>query len=38
VAVIAAAGLRLVQLDRFDLRAMPRLARPHVLGGAERGP
>ena len=37
VAAIAAAGLRLVQLDRFDLKAMPLLARPHVLGVAERG-
>jgi ubiquinone/menaquinone biosynthesis C-methylase UbiE len=38
VAAITAAGLRLVQLDRFDLQAMPPLARPHVLGMAERGP
>jgi hypothetical protein len=38
VATINAAGLRLVQLDRFDLQAMPPLARPHVLGLAERGP
>jgi SAM-dependent methyltransferase len=37
VAAIGAAGLRLVQLDRFDLKAMPPLARPHVLGVAERG-
>jgi ubiquinone/menaquinone biosynthesis C-methylase UbiE len=37
VAAITAAGLRLVQLDRFDLQAMPPLARPHVLGVAERG-
>ena len=37
VAAIAAAGLRLVQVDRFDLPAMPPLARPHVLGVAERG-
>jgi ubiquinone/menaquinone biosynthesis C-methylase UbiE len=37
VAAITAAGLRLVQLDRFDLKAMPPLARPHVLGVAERG-
>jgi ubiquinone/menaquinone biosynthesis C-methylase UbiE len=37
VAAIAAAGLRLVALDRFDLAAMPALARPHVLGVAERG-
>jgi SAM-dependent methyltransferase len=38
VAAITAAGLRLVQLDRFDLPAMPSLARPHVLGVAERRP
>jgi ubiquinone/menaquinone biosynthesis C-methylase UbiE len=38
VAAVTAAGLRVVQLDRFDLRAMPALARPHVLGVAERGP
>jgi ubiquinone/menaquinone biosynthesis C-methylase UbiE len=38
VAAITAAGLRLVALDRFDLAAMPALARPHVLGVAERGP
>jgi ubiquinone/menaquinone biosynthesis C-methylase UbiE len=38
VAAITAAGLRLVQLDRFDLPAMPPLARPHVLGVAERRP
>jgi SAM-dependent methyltransferase len=38
VAAIAAAGLRLVALDRFDLRAMPPLARPHVLGVAQREP
>jgi ubiquinone/menaquinone biosynthesis C-methylase UbiE len=37
VAAIGAAGLRLVALDRFDLQAMPALARPHVLGTAERG-
>ena len=37
VAAITAAGLRLVQLDRFDLQAMPPLARPHVLGVAEWG-
>jgi SAM-dependent methyltransferase len=36
VAAITAAGLRVVQLDRFDLQAMPPLARPHVLGVAER--
>jgi ubiquinone/menaquinone biosynthesis C-methylase UbiE len=38
VAAITAAGLRLVQLDRFDLQAMPPPARPHVLGVAEQGP
>ena len=38
VAAIGAAGLRLVRLDRFDLPSMPPLARPHVLGVAERGP
>jgi ubiquinone/menaquinone biosynthesis C-methylase UbiE len=38
VAAITAAGLRVVQLDRFDLQAMPVLARPHVLGVAEREP
>jgi ubiquinone/menaquinone biosynthesis C-methylase UbiE len=38
VATITAAGLRLVALDRFDLRAMPPPARPHVLGVADRGP
>jgi ubiquinone/menaquinone biosynthesis C-methylase UbiE len=37
VAAITAAGLQVVQLDRFDLQAMPPLARPHVLGAAERG-
>jgi SAM-dependent methyltransferase len=37
VAAIAAAGLQVVQLDRFDLQAMPPLARPHVLGVADRG-
>jgi ubiquinone/menaquinone biosynthesis C-methylase UbiE len=36
VAAIAAVGLRVVALDRFDLQAMPPLARPHVLGVAER--
>jgi ubiquinone/menaquinone biosynthesis C-methylase UbiE len=36
VAAIAAAGLRVIQLDRFDLPTMPPLARPHVLGAAER--
>jgi ubiquinone/menaquinone biosynthesis C-methylase UbiE len=38
VAAITAARLRVVQLDRFDLGAMPPLARPHVLGVAEREP
>ena len=38
VAAIGAAGLQIVQLDRFDLAAMPALARPHVLGVAERKP
>jgi ubiquinone/menaquinone biosynthesis C-methylase UbiE len=38
VAAITAAGLQVVQLDRFDLPAMPPLARPHVLGVAERRP
>jgi methionine synthase II (cobalamin-independent) len=37
VAAITAAGLKVIQLDRFDLQAMPPLARPHVLGVAERG-
>jgi ubiquinone/menaquinone biosynthesis C-methylase UbiE len=36
VAAVTAAGLQLVQLDRFDLQTMPPLARPHVLGVAER--
>jgi ubiquinone/menaquinone biosynthesis C-methylase UbiE len=36
VAAIAAAGLQVVQVDRFDLQAMPVLARPHVIGVAER--
>jgi ubiquinone/menaquinone biosynthesis C-methylase UbiE len=36
VAAVTAAGLRVVQLERFDLQAMPPLARPHVLGVAER--
>jgi ubiquinone/menaquinone biosynthesis C-methylase UbiE len=35
VAAIGAAGLQVVQLDRFDLQATPALARPHVLGVAE---
>jgi SAM-dependent methyltransferase len=38
VAAITAAGLQVVQLDRFDLQAMPPLARPHVLGVAKWGP
>jgi SAM-dependent methyltransferase len=38
VAAITAAGLQMVQLDRFDLPAMPPPARPHVLGVAEREP
>ena len=38
VAAVTAAGLRLVGLERFDLQAMPPLARPHVLGVAEWGP
>jgi hypothetical protein len=38
VAAITAAGLQVVQLDRFDLQAMPPLARPHVLEEAERRP
>ena len=37
VAAITAAGLQVVQLDRFDLPVMPPLTRPHVLGVAERG-
>jgi SAM-dependent methyltransferase len=36
VAAITAAGLRVVELDRFDLQAMPPPARPHVLGVAQR--
>jgi ubiquinone/menaquinone biosynthesis C-methylase UbiE len=36
VAAITAAGLEVVQLDRFDLPAMPALARPHVLGVARQ--
>jgi ubiquinone/menaquinone biosynthesis C-methylase UbiE len=36
VAAITAAGLRVVELDRFDVQAMPPLVRPHVLGVAER--
>jgi ubiquinone/menaquinone biosynthesis C-methylase UbiE len=37
VAAITAAGLHIVALDRFELPAMPALARSHVLGVAERG-
>jgi ubiquinone/menaquinone biosynthesis C-methylase UbiE len=36
VADITAAGFRVVALERFELQAMPALARPHVLGIAER--
>jgi ubiquinone/menaquinone biosynthesis C-methylase UbiE len=36
VAAITTAGLHMVELDRFDLQAMPALVRPHVLGVAER--
>ncbi len=36
VAAIVAAGLEVVRLDRFDLPAMPALARPHVLGVAQQ--
>ena len=32
MAAITAAGLHVVQPDRFDLPAMPALARPHALG------
>jgi SAM-dependent methyltransferase len=38
VAAIAAAGFRVVELDRFDFQIMPPLVRPHVLGVAERPP
>jgi ubiquinone/menaquinone biosynthesis C-methylase UbiE len=38
VAAITAAGLRVVALDRFEMQAMPALARPHVLGVAQRPP
>jgi len=38
VAAITAAGLQVVELHRFDLQAMPRLARPHALGVAQRLP
>ena len=36
VAAIAAAGFRVLELDRFDFQIMPPLVRPHVLGVAER--
>jgi SAM-dependent methyltransferase len=36
VAAIAAAGFHLLELDRFDFQIMPPLARPHVLGVAQR--
>jgi ubiquinone/menaquinone biosynthesis C-methylase UbiE len=36
VAAITIAGLRAVELERFDLQAMPALVRPHVLGVAHR--
>jgi hypothetical protein len=36
VAAITATGLRVVELDRFDLQAMPPLVPPHVFGVAER--
>jgi SAM-dependent methyltransferase len=36
VAAITAAGLDVVELDRFDLQAMPPPVRPHVLGVAQR--
>jgi hypothetical protein len=36
VAAITTAGLQVVELDRFDLQAMPPLARPHVLGVAQQ--
>jgi ubiquinone/menaquinone biosynthesis C-methylase UbiE len=35
-AAITAAGFRVVELDRFDLQAMPPLVRPHLLGVAQR--
>jgi SAM-dependent methyltransferase len=38
VAAIGAAGLQVVELDRLDVKAMPPLARAHVLGVAERKP
>ncbi len=36
MAAIAAAGFRMLELDRFDFQIMPPLVRPHVLGVAER--
>jgi hypothetical protein len=36
VAAITAARLDVVELDRFDLQAMPAPVRPHVLGVAQR--
>jgi hypothetical protein len=33
---LAAAGFRLLELDQFDFQIMPPLARPHVLGVAQR--
>jgi SAM-dependent methyltransferase len=36
VAAIAAAGFRVVELDRFDFQIMPPLVRPHVIGVAQR--
>ncbi len=36
VAAITTAGLQMVELDRFDLQAMPPPVRPHVLGVAQR--
>ena len=36
VAAITTAGLRVVELDRFDFQIMPPLVRPHVLGVAQR--
>jgi ubiquinone/menaquinone biosynthesis C-methylase UbiE len=36
VAAITTAGFRAVTLERFDLEVMPPLARPHVLGVAQR--
>jgi hypothetical protein len=36
VAAITAVRLDVVELERFDLHAMPALVRPHVLGVAQR--